>query len=393
MKHLKKLVALLLTAVMVLAMFPATALAAEDSQDLPKDQNYGLINKYHVGTTAVTDAYLRGESLTVNGVNLSQPVRDLPSKYDSRTYNYVTSVKDQNPYGSCWAHAALASIESYMIKHGVKVGTGSAATTSLNLSETQHCYFNYTSAYDAEGMLNGDKSAASKGCLDQGGNGEMSAYTLQRWCGAASESDSALAYSNARTVAYSGLNSQYAYGSNICHVQNSEWIPASNIDAVKQAIMDYGAGNISYYESGNSYTYTCTIDTSSQNSQNHKWANHAITVVGWDDSISSSRFSPNKPSRNGAWICKNSWGTGSYDNGYTYISYEDTSVTEGSIFFYDAEPIDNYDHNYQYDGTCNVVTAGKGWNNSISACTSFARRRAISVLPTPVGPIIRIFLG
>lgn len=385
MKHLKKLVALLLTAVMVLAMFPATALAAEDSQDLPKDQNYGLINKYHVGTTAVTDAYLRGESLTVNGLNLSQPVRDLPSKYDSRTYNYVTSVKNQNPYGSCWAHAAMASIESYMIKHGVKVGTGSAATTSLNLSETQHCFFNYTSAYDAEGMLNGDKSAASSGCLDQGGNGEMSAYTLQRWCGAASESVSALSYNNASTVARSGLNSQYAYASNVCHVQNSVWIPASNIDAVKQAIMDYGAGNISYYESGNGYTYTCTIDNSSQNTQNHKWANHAITLVGWDDSISSSKFSPNRPSKNGAWICKNSWGTSQFDGGYTYISFADTSVLEGSIFFYDAEPIDNYAHNYQYDGTCNVVTAGKGWNNSISACTGFANNTKVANVFTAKG--------
>jgi hypothetical protein len=27
------------------------------------------------------------------------------------------------------------------------------------------------------------------------------------------------------------------------------------------------------------------------------------------------------------------------------------------------------------------------------ACASFARRRAISVLPTPVGPIIRMFFG
>ena len=49
----------------------------------------------------------------------------------------------------------------------------------------------------------------------------MSAYTLQRWTGAASESTSALAYDKASTVASSGLNSQYAYQYNICHVQNS----------------------------------------------------------------------------------------------------------------------------------------------------------------------------
>ena len=100
----KRILALLLCMVLVLGVFPvaASAAKAEFENEVPADQplNYGLINYYHTGTQAVTDAYLRGESLTVNGLNLSQPVRDLPSKYDSRTYNYVTSVKNQNPYGS-----------------------------------------------------------------------------------------------------------------------------------------------------------------------------------------------------------------------------------------------------------------------------------------------------
>ena len=387
MKQFKKLTALLLTAALVLSLFPAAVFAVEGEEALPAPEapNYGLINKYHEGTTAVTDAYLRGESLELNGVSVGGPIRDLPSKYDSRDYGYVTSVKNQNPYGSCWAHAAVASIESYMIKHGIPVGTGAAATTALNLSETQHCWFNYTYAYDAEGMLTGDKSTPQDTCLDQGGNGEMSAYTLQRWAGAAPESPAALAYSNASTVNSSGLDSQYAYQYNISHVQNSEWIPGTNIDAVKQAIMDYGAGNISYYETGYAYSYICTIDNSSQDSYSHKWANHAITLIGWDDTVAVSKFQPNKPSRPGAWICKNSWGSGQFDNGYCYISYEDTSVLEGYIYFYDAEPIDNYQHNYQYDGTCNVVCYGKGWNNSLDYYEGFANDTKVANVFTAKG--------
>ena len=385
----KRLLAILLTAILVLGLLPASALALGDGSgrtDEPVNFVTGNIPFYHVGTRAVTDAYLRGEALEVNGVNLAEPNDSLPSSYNSNSLGYVTSVKNQNPYGSCWAHAAMGSIESYMIKHGVKVGTGSAATTSLNLSETQHCYFNYSSAYDAEGMLTGDKcTLTSDTCLDSGGNGEMSAYTLQRWCGAADESQSALTYSKASTVASSGLGSQYSYQYNVCHVQNSEWIPGDNITAIKQAIMSYGAGNISYYETGNAYTYICTKDTSSQSSSSHKWANHAITIVGWDDSISKSNFKPNTPSSNGAWICKNSWGTGYFNSGYCYISYEDTSVKEGYIYFYDAEPIDNYDHNYQYDGTCNVVTFGKGWNSSISTCTGFANNTKVANVFTAKG--------
>ena len=364
-----KIFALLLTVIMVLSLIPAAALAegrgTKDRRELqPETPPSGYVRSPEHGTHAVSDAYARGDMETYYRLKGVEPTRDtLPSSYDSRNYNYVTSVKNQNPYGSCWAHAAMASVESYMIKHGIEVGsTGSAATTSLNLSETQHCYFNYSTAYDAEGMLTGDKCTltGSDSCLDAGGNGEMSAYTLQRWCGVADESQSALTYSKASTVASSGLSSTYSYNYNVAHVQNSEWIPGTDIEGVKRAIMEYGAGNISYYESGSAYTYTCTKDTTSQDSSSHKWANHAITIVGWDDSIATSNFSPNKPSSAGAWLCKNSWGTSYFSGGYMYISYEDTSVLEGYIYFYDAEPIDNYDHNYQYDGSCNVVCYGIG---------------------------------
>ena len=193
----KKLLAVLLAAFMLIALLPAASFAEETdsaSDRLPGETtNYGYIASPEHGTRAVSDAYARGDMETYYRLSGITATRDtLPSSYDSRNYNYVTSVKNQNPYGSCWAHAAMASVESYMIKHGIEVGsTGSAATTSLNLSETQHCFFNYSSAYDAEGMLTGDKTTllGSDGCLDAGGNGEMSAYTLQSWVGAASEDD------------------------------------------------------------------------------------------------------------------------------------------------------------------------------------------------------------
>ena len=206
----KKLLALLLTAIMVLTLLPAAAFA---DSNRPGRKNAtppnGYIRTPSHGTHAVSDAYARGDMETYHrllhkgdSIMAEDP---LPSSYNSNTLGYVTSVKNQNPYGSCWAHAAMASVESYMIKHGIDVGsTGNAATTSLNLSETQHCFFNYSYAYDAEGMLTGDKTTllGSDGCLDSGGNGEMSAYTLQSWVGAASEGDAtALQYSKASTVA------------------------------------------------------------------------------------------------------------------------------------------------------------------------------------------------
>jgi C1A family cysteine protease len=390
MKHkMQRMLALLLTVTMILCLFPVTVLGVEsrgqEEEPKPSERSNGFLPVTHPAGRAVTDAYLSGDRATYERFTGGGNKDPLPSKYDSRDYNIVTSVKNQNPYGSCWSHAAMASIESYMIKNHIPVGNGTAATTSLNLSESQHCWFNYTYAYDAEGMLTGDRSIPDDPCLDQGGNGEMSAYTLMRWEGAADETQDALHYSNAAAVNYSGLGSQYAYQYNVCHVQNSEWIPGTNVEAVKRAIMEYGAGNISYYEDDNYNSYICNIDNTSQESENHKWANHSITVVGWDDSISASKFSPNRPSSPGAWICKNSWGTNYFDGGYCYISYEDTSMSEGYIYFFDAESIDNYQHNYQYDGTCNLASYGKGWSESIGYFEPMANNTKVANVFTANG--------
>ena len=376
----KKLLCLVLCLMMVLAMLPAIASAEGDPEAEQENtigvyanrSNYGAVPAEIPGSRAISDAYMRGDMDTYYRLSAENSKRGtLPSQYDSRNYHYVTAVRNQGSYGTCWAHAAMACVESYMIKHGIPVGTGSAATTNLNLSETQHGYFTFSDTYDAEGMLTGDTFEPTwDDWANNGGNGALSALTLQRWTGAADESVSALKYSNIGSVVDNGLGSRYAYRYDVCHVQNSVWIPASNIDAVKRAIMEFGAGDINYYESGAAYTYTCTIDSSQS-------MNHVITVIGWDDSIATSKFRPNKPSKPGAWICKNSWGTGSFDGGYCYISYEDTTVLDNLIYFYAAEPVDNYDHNYQYDGTCNIGSYAALDNGSRVANVFTAKRNEV----------------
>lgn len=47
--------------------------------------------------------------------------------------------------------------------------------------------------------------------------------------------------------------------------------------------------------------------------------NHGINLVGWDD---------NK----GAWILKNSWGTGWGENGYMYIKYGVSRVGKAAAY-------------------------------------------------------------
>ena len=45
---------------------------------------------------------------------------DLPASYDLRDYQLSTSVKNQDPLGTCWTFAATAAVESnYLLKTGV----------------------------------------------------------------------------------------------------------------------------------------------------------------------------------------------------------------------------------------------------------------------------------
>ncbi len=364
MKQTKKLLALLLTLAMVIAMFPTVAFAESGikREKLNVEDHPPVTGYIHIdlpGGRAVTNAYLERQARGADETNDTRAT--LPSSYDSRDYGYITPVRNQNPYGTCWTFGTMAPIEAYMIKHGiVNKATGKPATTSIDLSEYHLAWFNYTYAYDKLGLLNGDSTTAtSANYLNTGGTGPMACYTVMRWEGPASETTSALAYSNAST---NGLNSAYAYNYDVAHVTDSIWIPVSNRDAVKRAIMEYGAATICYYHSDsflNSYTAALCYKTNST-----VYANHAVTVVGWNDNYSRSNFNSNYgPSSNGAWIIKNSWGSSWGDRGYFYLSYEDTASLNETCYFYKVSTDDNYSNCYQYDGTSNAYTYMSMGNN------------------------------
>lgn len=80
---------------------------------------------------------------------------------------------------------------------------------------------------------------------------------------------------------------------------------SNDINSTKNAILQYGAVTSGYYEdikyqSDDQNSYYCP--TKSFNT------NHAISIVGWDDNYSKDNFNANiRPSKNGAWLIKNSW--------------------------------------------------------------------------------------
>ncbi len=84
-----------------------------------------------------------------------------------------------------------------------------------------------------------------------------------------------------------------------------------------------------------------------------------MPVVGWDENYYRLNFKEdNRPVRDGAWIVKKSRDTDHGDGGYYYYSYEDNSVLSAQFCFFRVSPLDEFDHNYQYDGTGNVIGGG-----------------------------------
>jgi len=248
------------------------------------------------------------------------PKRAFASSYDLRTQDKVTPVRDQGGCGSCWAFGTYASLESFL----------KPAETN-NFSEQD---LNATHGFDW-------------GECD-GGNAFISHAYLARWSGPLNEADVPYPYAFTAGNGFAPLK----------HVQQVVFLPertsATDNDAIKHFLTTYGALYFAFY-------YSNTHWNSATNSYYYGGdprGNHAVAVVGWDDNYDRDRFRTIPPG-NGAFIAKNSWGTGWGENGFFYISYYDTSLQE-FVSFNNAEATTHYDGLYQYDPLGYVSNWGYG---------------------------------
>ena len=206
----------------------------------------------------------------------------------------------------------------------------------------------------------------------------MSMAYLARWTGPINESDDPYDDEDACGNSPTGLTVQK-------HTQKVYQLPprssATDNDAIKNAIMTHGGVFASmrwdsscYKGSTFAYYYGGSSDS----------ANHGITLIGWDDNYSASNFK-STPSGDGAFLMKNSWGTSWGDNGYFWISYYDTVLARYSWsgIFYDPEPMDNYDYNYQYDpygwvGSFDNGSSTTWWFANVFTATASHTLQAVS---------------
>ena len=259
----------------------------------------------------------------------------LPSSYDLRKYNRVTSVKSQGSTGTCWAHSAIAAAESSIITDGL-------ANTSLDLSEAHLVWFSQGQNTSSSDPLYNDINAEGlEAYVPGGGSIYYSRGAFASWMGADYEANYPNVTKQPQIAESNRYNSQY-------HLQKSVMFDPSDRSSIKSYLMENGALTISYYHD-DSYVKLASTYTSYYQSK-YTGTNHAVAIVGWDDNFSKNNFVSTAPG-DGAWIIKNNWGSWFGDDGYFYLSYYDTSINR--IASLEFEKNTNYDKVYQYDAFAN----------------------------------------
>jgi C1A family cysteine protease len=253
----------------------------------------------------------------------------LPTSYDLRTIpGKLPPVRDQGTCGSCWTFGIYASLESAL-------RPGDTFDASENNMKNTH---------------GGDWTHCA------GGNQYLGTAYLARWSGPVSETNDPY---------NPGSGTSPGWLANEKQVQEVLMLPRrtgpTDNDTIKTALTTYGAVTMAYYHDDAYYNAA----TASYYYSSSGGSNHEVAIVGWDDNYSATNFL-SLPAGNGAFIVRNSWGTGWGDSGYFYLSYydgvcgyRDLSVFENAEDLPASDVFTPFTTNYGFDYL--------GWVNSIGA--------------------------
>ncbi|MGB6873625.1 MAG: C1 family peptidase [Dehalococcoidia bacterium] len=271
----------------------------------------------------------------------------IPSSFDWRAQGKVTPVKDQNPCGTCWIFGTTSVLES-----AVLIGED----TEYDFSEQSVAL-----CVDRSWVCTYDDSTDP--CMAGGWSWLASEVFIQK--GAVLES--------CNPYNTGGLNCD---GTCVCDgcspikkvngyrlVTNDK----SQTGLIKEAVYNHGPVTMAFYYDPYVHEYTYLTYGAVYDCATCAATNHIVSIIGWDDSV--PHF---ETPGTGAWLVKNSWGTGSGNNGYLWLAYNSSCMEEIAYLKYkDYDPNETL---YYWDEAGNVANFGNwedyaGWMANIFTST------------------------
>ena len=250
------------------------------------------MNKKIVGILIITLFLVNvyGNAMKMNTKN------DIPSSWDWRDDNgkdWTTPVKDQlqDECGSCWAFGALGGLES-----NYKIWKNDS-TLDVDLSEQY--------------IL----SCSSGSC-----DGWYLSKTLNWIKHNGIIFENCMPYEADDTIPCESKCDDWR--SQLFGIKEYKRLPIGDINAIKEALIDYGPLPATMYVYDDFYP-EWNGGVYQQNSDEFVFG-HVITIVGYDDNWGNEN--------EGYWICKNSWGTEWGENGWFRIAYRECEI-ENNVYY------------------------------------------------------------
>lgn len=259
------------------------------------------------------------------------------------------TARNQGQWGLCWAFGSVASIEANLL---LKKNCKSVSTDKnmLDLSERHIAWF----AHNSYSTLSTDptrktdgyaKTTAKKAYV--GGNSVEVANALARGTGMELEENFPYGASMGGVAESERYSSNVTLHDTFCTSYDAVDDATNSIANTKKLIDSYGAVTAAYYSLDDAYSQGSGGLTFYQNYTRN--TNHEISIVGYNDSFSAANFGGRYgvPTKNGAWLARNSWGSDWGDNGYFWISYYEPSLCD--IRAFNMTDSAGYGDIYQYD--------------------------------------------
>ncbi len=276
-------------------------------------------------------------------VERPQKATSLPGSFDWRDTGKVTPIKNQNPCGTCWVHGTLAALESKVLIE---------ESTTCDFSEQNlDCCTDPAWVYLIGNRCNG------------GGWSWLAGDTLTKK-GSRLEACQPYNTSTINTEACDDSCQSIKMVTDYRMIANEATSP-DTIEPIKNAIYNHGPLAMSYAADDGTHMYPGSIYYWPDCPANE--VNHLVCIVGWDGTVAHPA-----DGGSGAWIVKNSWGTGWGDNGYFYLCYGSAGMCE--VASLDYKDYDCNEQVYYLDEAGNIANLGNwedyaGWMANIFTST------------------------